>query len=313
MTTFRCQSTPLLVSSKIALGAVCLLGLVTSAQARRQASAPPKPAPIRPAAQKTPLPPQNAVQTQAAGAGTTLGTAITQGTSGPAGAPGPVLTLDQVVALAVNNNSNVQLARQRLQKAQEQIVQVDAQGRPQVSANLIDTYSSQATFATSGVTVTSPALPGGGQIPVVTDQGGGNTGSFTGGGGGGTANSNGSFSSTGGTAIPAAGQPPGPALGLGGNSGAGTIGGRTGSGGTIGGGTGTGRLGGTGSGARAPAGTGTGGAGNRQVGDRNRGSTGTGGTTGASAFHGADRRACRRSCSSMRRPVGSSRRRKPDG
>lgn len=177
------------------------------------------------------------------------------------------------MALAVDGNSNVQLARQRLKRAQEQIVQVNAEGRPQVSANLIDTYSSQATFATSGVAVTSPALPGGGQIPIVTDQGGGNTGSFSGGGGGGTANSNGSFSGTGtGGGNNSNGSTTGNGS-LGGSTGAGTIGSGTGTGGSIGGGTGTG---GTGSGGAGNGGTGTGGAGNGGTSGGGLG-TGTGG------------------------------------
>lgn len=199
--------------------------------------------------------------------GTPIGTAITQGTSGPAGATGPVLTLAQVVALAVNSNTNVQLARQRLQRAQELILQVNAEGRPQVSANLIDTYSSQNTFATTGVSVTSPALPGGGQIPIVTDQGGGNASAFSGGGGGGTANSTGSFSSTGNGSN---GSTTGTGS-LGGSTGAGTIGSGTGTGGAIGGGTGTGGAG--------AGGTGTGGVGNGSGGGLGTGggSTGTGG------------------------------------
>ena len=271
-------------------GAACFVSLTQAtlgaAPARRQmpapkkaargvAATPKKAAQGRVAAPKkaivgTPAPPATASAPVApspvpARSAATLGTALTQGTTGPAG--GPILTLDQVVALAVNSNSNVQLARQRLKRAQEQIIQVDAEGRPQVSANLIDTYSSQDTFATSGVAVTSPALPGGGQIPIVTDQGGGNASAFSGGGGGGTANSNGSFSS-------GSGGSNGATTGtgsLGGSTGAGTIGSGTGTGGAIGGGTGTG--GGTGSGG---TGTGNGGTGT------GNGGTGTGGGTGTS-------------------------------
>ncbi len=272
MTTFRSQVKPKSISF-LTVGAVCLIGLIGPTHARRQSAAPPKRAAgestsaqsAPKVAQSIPLPSAATPGTTISKPGTTIGTAITQGASGPAGASGPVLTLDQVVALAVGNNSNVQLARQRLQRAQEQIVQVNAEGRPQVSANLIDTYSSQATFATAGVSVTSPALPGGGQIPIVTDLGGGNTGSFSGGGGGGTANSNGSFSSTGNGSN---GSTTG-AGSLGGSTGAGTIGSGTGNGGAIGGGTGTGGSGGTGTGGTGTGGTGTG--------------TGSGGTGGAGA------------------------------
>ncbi len=282
------------------LGAACLIGgaaPASSAPAPRKQAAPPKrtpkaahaasapkPAPSVPAAAQPALAPGQPAPTGAPNAqaplsltapGTPIGTAITQGTSGPAGATGPVLTLAQVVALAVNSNSNVQLARQRLQRAQELIVQVNAEGRPQVSANLIDTYSSQNTFATAGVSVTSPALPGGGQIPIVTDQGGGNASAFSGGGGGGTANSTGSFSSTG-NSNTSNGSTTG-AGSLGGSTGAGTIGSGTGSGGAIGGGTGTG---GTGTGGTGTGGTGTGGVGNGSGGGLGTGggSTGTGGS-----------------------------------
>jgi len=189
-----------------------------------------------------------------------------------------------VVALAVNSNSNVQLARQRLRRAQEQIIQVDAQGRPQVSANLIDTYSSQDTFATSGVAVTNPALPGGGAIPIVTDQGGGNASAFSGGGGGGTANSSGSFSSTGGSTSNGATTGTGS---LGGSTGAGTIGSGTGTGGAIGGGTGTGGIGG-GAG-NGGTGTGTGGTGTGTGGGAiGGGGSGTGSTGTSSNIVAAD-------------------------
>ncbi len=283
MTTFRRQAKPKSIVP-LAVGAACLIGLSGPAHARRQAAAP-KPTPVGTpapsvpaAAPSVPQPPAVAPGATVGTPGATIGTAITRGTSGPAGASGPVLTLDQVVALAVSNNSNVQLARQRLQRAQEQIVQVNAEGRPQVSANLIDTYSSQDTFATSGVSVTSPALPGGGQIPIVTDQGGGNTGSFSGGGGGGTANSNGSFSSLGGGNT-SNGATTGTGS-LGGSTGAGTIGSGTGSGGAIGGGTGTGGIGTGGTGNGDTGGTGNDGTGGTGTGG-NGGGLGTGTGTGA--------------------------------
>jgi outer membrane protein len=200
--------------------------------------------------------------------GTTIGTAITQGASGPPGSR--LFTLDQVVALAVDNNSNVQLARQRLQRAQQDIVQVDAEARPQVSADVIDTYSSQDTSSTSGVTVESPALPGGGSIPVITDTGGGSTGSFSGGGGGGTTNSTGAVSST-----------------LGGNTSTGTTGTTTGNTGTSTTGTGTGTTTGTGGAGTGGAGTGGAGTGGAGTGGAGTGGAGTGGTGTSGAGVGA--------------------------
>ena len=93
--------------------------------------------------------------------------------------------------MAVNNNSSAILAQQRLQKAQELIDQVNAQARPQITANVVDTYSSTSTFGTQGANVTNPTLPGGGVIPTITDAGGGNLSTLVTGGGGGTAASNG--------------------------------------------------------------------------------------------------------------------------
>lgn len=87
---------------------------------------------------------------------------------------GPALSLDEAVARALAANPTVQLSQARLRRAQEQIVQVDAQARPQLRADLADTLSSNRTFSTSGGgSIQNPTLPGGGQIPVVIDQGGG--------------------------------------------------------------------------------------------------------------------------------------------
>lgn len=118
----------------------------------------------------------------------------------PAGtAPVKTLTLDQVLTLALRSNSSVQLARERVVKAQQLIYQANAAGLPQVRVDLVDTYSSIKTFNTAaGGGNATGSLPGGGVIPVITDQGGGSTGAFTGGGGGGTGtSSNGTSSSLG--------------------------------------------------------------------------------------------------------------------
>lgn len=104
--------------------------------------------------------------------------------------PAKTLTLDQVLTLALRSNSSVQLARERVIKAQQLIYQANAAGLPQVRVDLVDTYSSIKTFNTAaGGGNAAGALPGGGVIPVITDQGGGSTGAFTGGGGGGTGTS----------------------------------------------------------------------------------------------------------------------------
>ena len=182
------------------------------------------------------------------------------------------LTLADVVALAVNNNSTAILAQQRLQKAQELIEQVNAQARPQVTANVVDTYSSTSTFGTQGANVTNPTLPGGGVIPSITDAGGGNTSTLTTGGGGGTTASNGESTTTGAGATPSSGTTNSrvgtTTGGIGtssgttstgtGNSGAGSTGatgtGTTGTGGTFGTtGPGTSSTGGGGAGAQALA------------------------------------------------------------
>ncbi len=122
---------------------------------------------------------------------------VSSGTPKPA--PNRPLTLRDVVNTAVGSNSGLVIAQQRLQKAQELIVQVDAQGRPQFSVDAVDTYSSYRAFAPTltNPIVTNPTLPGGGQIPQVVDSGTGFSTAFIGGGGGGNAPSNGSSSSVG--------------------------------------------------------------------------------------------------------------------
>ncbi len=167
----------------------------------------------------------------------------------PAGtAPAKTLTLDQVLTLALRNNSSVQLARERVVKAQQLIYQANAAGLPQVQVDLVDTYSSIKTFNTaSGGGNTTGTLPGGGVIPVITDEGGGSTSSFTGGGGGGTGTSSDGTSSSLGT------TPQGT--------------------GTVNGGGTTGTLGNTGTvGSTGTTGTGT---------------TGTGGTPGSTGTTGS--------------------------
>ncbi len=115
----------------------------------------------------------------------------------PKPTPNKPLTISDVVNIAVGSNSGLVIAQQRLQKAQELIVQVNAQGRPQFSADAVDTYSSYRAFAPTltNPIVTNPTLPGGGQIPQVIDSGTGFSTAFIGGGGGGNAPSTGSSSS----------------------------------------------------------------------------------------------------------------------
>ena len=144
--------------------------------------------------------------------------------------PGKPLTLAEVVNTAVGGNSGLVLARQRLQKAQELIVQVTAQGRPQFRADAADTYTTYNTFAPTipNPTVTNPTLPGGGQIPVVVDNGNGFSTSYLGGGGGGNAPTSGaSLPTTGLTAGPSVGGPaasPTGTTGIGNVGGTGTVG-----------------------------------------------------------------------------------------
>ncbi len=123
----------------------------------------------------------------------------------PTGKP---LTLADVVNTAVGGNSGLVLARQRLQKAQELIIQVKAQGRPQFRADAADTYTTYNAFAPilPNPTVTNPTLPGGGQIPGVVDNGNGFSTSYLGGGGGGNA-------PTSGAALPTTGLTAGPSVG----------------------------------------------------------------------------------------------------
>ena len=115
----------------------------------------------------------------------------------PVGPPARTLTLDQVLALALNNNSSVRLGREKVIKAQQLIYEANASGLPQIRVDVVDTYSSNKTFGTaSGGSNSTGTLPGGGAIPVIVDTGGGNATSVTGSGGGGTATGAGSSSLT---------------------------------------------------------------------------------------------------------------------
>ena len=113
-------------------------------------------------------------------------------------APTRTLTLEQVLAIALNNNSSVRLSREKVFKAQQLIYEANAGGLPQVRVDVVDTLSSNKTFGTAaGGSNATGTLPGGGQIPVIIDQGGGNTGAVTSSGGGGTATGAGSSSLSG--------------------------------------------------------------------------------------------------------------------
>jgi outer membrane protein TolC len=83
-----------------------------------------------------------------------------------------LLTLAEVVARAVGGNSGLVAARRRLQKAQELIAQVNAQGKPQLRADANDTYTTYPVFAPNllNPTITNPTVPGGGQISVIVDN-----------------------------------------------------------------------------------------------------------------------------------------------
>ena len=104
-------------------------------------------------------------------------------------------TLDQVLSLALDANSAVRLAREKVIKSQQLIFEANAAGLPQIRVDIVDTYSSSKGYGTAaGGGNSTGTLPGGGQIPVIIDTGGGNTGAVTSSGGGGTATGAGSSS-----------------------------------------------------------------------------------------------------------------------
>ncbi len=151
--------------------------------------------------------------------GATTGTAATS-SAGAGVAPGAVttvpatpgqpivLTLDQVVNIAVNSNTNVVLARQRYSEAVEGVNQINAQGKPQLGSNIADTYSTFAeSSAAFGPVVANPVVPTGTTIPTITDS----AANFSSAYGIGTASSGGTFGSaygsplaTTGSSLPAA-------------------------------------------------------------------------------------------------------------
>ena len=159
-----------------------------------------------------------------------------------------------MLAIALNNNSSVRLSREKVIKAQQLIYEANASGLPQISVNIVDTLSSNKTFGTAaGGTNATGTLPGGGQIPVIVDTGGGNATGVTSSGGGGTATGAGSSSQSGiststgssGATGSATTTPTNSTLGSGGTTGTGTTG-TTGTGTTGTGTTGTGTFGTTG-------------------------------------------------------------------
>jgi len=204
------------------------------------------------------------------------------GTTTAPGVPVRTLTLDQVLGLALNNNSSVLLAREKVLKAQQLIFEANAGGLPVVRVDLVDTYSGNKTFGTAaGGSNATGTLPGGGVIPVITDTGGGNATGVTSSGGGGTATGAGSTSTgttttnttttTGATTTNT--TPTNTTLGGGGTSGTGTTG------------IGTGGTGGTGTGT---TGTGTSGTGTTGTGTTGTGTYGTSGPTAQARQSSAD-------------------------
>ncbi|MGO8670828.1 MAG: TolC family protein [Capsulimonadaceae bacterium] len=112
------------------------------------------------------------------------GLAQSPGQTGTSGQPaGGALTLADVVRIAVGNNTGLIAARQRLQEAQELVAQVNAQGRPQISAYAQDTDASYKTFPPGLVfpLIASPTVPQV-TIPPVVDAAGSFPGAFAGGG-----------------------------------------------------------------------------------------------------------------------------------
>lgn len=131
------------------------------------------------------------------------------GTSGAPASTGPSLSLNDLVRTALGVNTGLTAAQQRLDKAQELINQVNAQGRPQIRLDADDTYSTFPTGAPSlpSLSIQNPVLPGGSQIPTVIDVGGNFPSGFLGFGGNGIA---GGFGLTPGEAAPTANSPASP-------------------------------------------------------------------------------------------------------
>ena len=140
-----------------------------------------------PATAGTAAPPATGVNTTAASPATVTATPGPP----PAAAKTPeiltTITLGQVLDRVIGNNSAIQLAQERLRKAGYLVDQSYAEARPQIHVSVTDTQTSYKTFsAGGGGGSSSVSLPGGGQIPTITDTGGGTNGTVIAGGGGGT-------------------------------------------------------------------------------------------------------------------------------
>ena len=65
-------------------------------------------------------------------------------------------TLDQVLSLALDANSSVRLAREKVIKSQQLIYEANAAGLPQVRVDIVDTYPSNKGFAQLQAVETRP-------------------------------------------------------------------------------------------------------------------------------------------------------------
>lgn len=203
-----------------------------------------------------------------------------------------MLTLPDVVAIAVGGSSGLELARIRLQRAQELVNQVNAQLRPQFRVNANDAYSSYPAFPSviPLPTIATPALPDNGIVPTVVDQAGGIPTGFA--GQAVSVGSGGSFVSPGATGGGAGGATgnAGGTNGNGGGAGAGGTGSAGATAGTPGASAGSAGPANSGVGPGSPGGAGGAGAGTGGAGTNGTGTTGTNGVsgTGTSGAGGAN-------------------------
>lgn len=136
----------------------------------QQENIPPPPAPPNENLQLPPAPPQTVP----------MPTVTVPRILGVPTTPPPSLTLDQVIERVLAVNPTIQLSRNRLQLAQEQIRQGESYGYPQINASAADTYYGSPTTAGPG-SVEVPNVEEPTTIPTITDAAQGET--FTGSGG----------------------------------------------------------------------------------------------------------------------------------
>ena len=142
----------------IAAGLLAFSAVPVTAQTPDLAQMPLPAQPRLPVQPQTPAiltPPSTLVPASASGTTTALGTASASSI------PARTLTINQALSIALDRNTSVALAREKIIKSNELINEANAGGLPTVRVDLVDTYSGNKAFGTAaGGSNATGTLPG---------------------------------------------------------------------------------------------------------------------------------------------------------